>query len=250
MNNVELAGIKIDNITIDEAAVKIEEFIKKGNPRLVVTPNPEIIVAAQEDEELRNIMNNAHLRAPDGISMVVVSKILNTPLKERVTGIDLLLKLTELSAKKNWRLFFLGGGEGVAEAAAKALKTKFNNIQIVGFHHGYFSDSKQVISEIRNCHPDILFAGLGMGKQEKWLAENLNKLNVPVSVAVGGSFDVVSGIKKRAPKWAQDLYVEWLYRLLTEPQRWKRQLALPKFLWLTLFKNVIINRKHRDIGEK
>jgi len=242
---IELAGVKVDNVTMDQALKKLEEFIAERWPHLIVTPNPEMIVAAQDDEELRNILDNAHLRLPDGISMVVVSNILRCPLKERIAGIDFLLRSVELSALKGYRIFLLGGAPGVAEAAARVLKSKYPNLTVAGIHHGYFKseEEQQVIARIREAYPDILFAGLGMGRQEKWLARNLADLNVPVSVGVGGSFDVVSGIKKRAPKWIQSLYIEWLYRLITEPQRLKRQLALPKFLWLTLVKNVIIRFK-------
>jgi len=242
---VELAGVKVDNVTMDQALKKLEEFIAERWPHLIVTPNPEMIVAAQNDEELHNILDNAHLRLPDGISMVVVSNILRCPLKERIAGIDFLLRSVELSALKGYRIFILGGAPGVAEATAKVLKSKHPNLIIAGTQHGYFKneDEQQIITQIREAYPDILFAGLGMGRQEKWLARNLADLNVPVSVGVGGSFDIISGIKKRAPKWFQDLYIEWFYRLITEPQRLKRQLALPKFLWLTLIKNVIIRFK-------
>jgi N-acetylglucosaminyldiphosphoundecaprenol N-acetyl-beta-D-mannosaminyltransferase len=252
---VELAGVKVDNVTMDQALKKLEEFIAERWPHLIVTPNPEMIVAAQDDEELHNILDNAHLRLPDGISMVVVSNILRCPLKERIAGIDFLLRSVELSALKGYRIFLLGGAPGVAEAAARVLKSKYPNLIIAGTQHGYFSagggsafggkssEEQEIVTKIRTSAPDILFAGLGMGRQEKWLARNLADLNVPVSVGVGGSFDVISGIKRRAPKWIQGLYIEWLYRLITEPQRWKRQLALPKFLWLTLVKNVIIRFK-------
>jgi len=236
---VELSGIKIDNVTMGEAIEKLDRFIIERSPHLIVTPNPEIIVNAQDDEELKNILNNAHLRLPDGISMIVVSRILNRPLKERVSGIDFLIKAVELSAKKGYRIYLLGGAPGVADAAAKALKIKYPELIIAGTHHGFF-EGEAIVADIRNSYSDILFAGLGMGRQEKWLAKNLNELNVPVSVGVGGSFDVISGIKQRAPAWVQALYIEWLYRLITEPNRWRRQLALPKFLWLTLVKSVII----------
>ncbi|MBU0502074.1 MAG: WecB/TagA/CpsF family glycosyltransferase [Candidatus Margulisbacteria bacterium] len=225
---MDFAGIKVDNITLDEAASKILEFIKAGTPRLIVTPNPELIVAAQEDQELRKIINNASLRVPDGISMVVVSKILGQPLKERVSGIDLMLKVCE---QENPRVFLLGGKEGIAEAAAQKLKAK-----VVGTQNGYFEDEAKVIEKIKVTKPDVLFVGLGGGRQERWANHHLQELGVPVVMTIGGSLDVISGQKKRAPKIFQKLYIEWLYRLITEPNRWKRQLALPKFLWLMFCK--------------
>lgn len=229
---IDFAGIKVDNITISEAVAKAEEFVASGQPHMIVTPNPEMIVAAQNDAELRNIINSADLRVPDGISMVVVSKILGNPLKERVTGIDLMLKLIEISAQKRYKVFLLGGEPGTAEEAARKLKATHPLLDIVGNHHGYFSDDSSAISKIKSARPDILFIGLGAGRQERWLNRHLKELNVPVGMVIGGSLDVISGRKKRAPEWIRNLYIEWLYRLFTEPQRWKRQLALPKFLWL------------------
>ncbi|MDD4178700.1 MAG: WecB/TagA/CpsF family glycosyltransferase [Candidatus Margulisbacteria bacterium] len=225
---IDFAGIKVDNVTLKEAVEQVEVFIAAGGPRLVVTPNPEIIVTAQKDTELREILNNADLRVPDGISMVVVSRILGRPLQERVSGIDLMVELI----KKGRRIFLLGGAPGVAEEAADKLINNITGVCVAGTHDGYFSDDSKVIKQIKEDKPDILFVGLGAGRQERWLNRHLKELNVPVSMVIGGSLDVISERKKRAPKWVRALYIEWLYRLLTEPQRWKRQLALPKFLWL------------------
>ncbi|MBU1026193.1 MAG: WecB/TagA/CpsF family glycosyltransferase [Candidatus Margulisbacteria bacterium] len=236
---IDFAGIKVDNITLKEALAKVEEFISSNKPHFIATPNPEIIVASQEDEELRNIINSADLRIPDGISMVVVSKILMSPLKERVSGIDLMLKLAEFCSVNHKKIFLLGSGPGVAEEAAANLVKIFPTLQIVGTQNGYFKNDMEVVNQIKTAQPDILFVGLGGGRQEKWLNSHLKNLNVPVSMVIGGSLDVISGRKKRAPKWAQRLYIEWLYRLISEPKRWKRQLALPKFLSLTLFRRVL-----------
>ena len=229
---VDFAGIKVDNVTISEAVAKANEFIASGKPRLIVTPNPEAIVACQEDRELREIINSADLRVPDGISMVVVSNILGSPLQERVTGIDLMLRLVELSAREGYKVFLLGSAPGVAEDAAENLMFQFSKLEVAGTRDGYFKKDSEVIEEIKDTRPDILFVGLGAGRQEKWVSRHLKELNVPVSMVVGGSLDVISGKKRRAPSWIQKLYIEWLYRLFTEPNRWKRQLALPKFLWL------------------
>lgn len=235
---IEFSGIQVDNITLNEAVARVEMFIASGKPHLIVTPNPEMIVTAQDDVELREIVNNADLRLPDGISMVVVSRILGTPLQERVTGIDLMLKLIETSAWKGYSVFLLGSAPGVAEEAAIKLTAQYPNLKIVGTHHGYFSgDDSEVLKKIIAARPDILFAGLGAGRQEKWLNRHLSELKT-VGMGIGGSMDVISGRKKRAPKWVQATYIEWLYRLFTEPNRWKRQLALPKFLWL-IFKKVL-----------
>ena len=239
MNIIEFAGVKVDDCTLAEAAAKVEELLQASTPHLIVTPNPEIIVAAQKDEELKQIVNSASLRVPDGISMVVVSRIFGTPLKERVPGIDLMLRLIDECSQKGRKIFLLGAEPGVVEEAAKNLVLKSPGLKIVGMHHGFFKNDNEVINLIKEAKPDILFAGLGAGRQERWLNRYLEELNVPVSMVIGGSLDVISGRKKRAPKWVQSLYIEWLYRLITEPNRWKRQLALPKFLYLTLIKKML-----------
>ncbi|OGC29451.1 hypothetical protein A2311_06600 [candidate division WOR-1 bacterium RIFOXYB2_FULL_48_7] len=239
MNTINLADINIDNVTLEEALQQTEQLVRADTPHLVVTPNPEMIVAAQKDQLLREIINErAALRLPDGISMIVVSHLLGRPLRQRVTGIDFLQAVCRQGAKSGWKIFLLGSAPGVAEKAATNLRMINFGLQVVGTHHGYFKDNSQeeadVIRQINALRPDMLFVGLGAGRQEKWLTEHLPELGIKVGVGVGGSFDVISGIKKRAPLWAQKLYIEWLYRLVTEPQRWKRQLALPIFLWLTL----------------
>jgi len=236
---VDFSGIKVDNLSLSEAVSSTEKFMKTSGPHLVVTPNPEMIVAAQNDNELKEIINSASLRIPDGISMVVVSRILGRPLKERVTGIDLMLKIIETCSKNGKKIFLFGGEPGVAEEAAGNLLAEYPGINIVGTHHGYFENDGEVIRQIKDARPDILFVGIGAGRQEKWLNKHLKELKVSIGMAIGGSLDVISGRKKRAPRWIQKLYIEWLYRLFTEPNRWKRQLALPKFLGLTLFRKVI-----------
>ncbi len=235
---VDFSGVQVDNVTLDEAVARVEMFIASGKSHLIVTPNPEMIVAAQDDEELRETVNKADLRPPDGISMVVVSRILGTPLKERVSGIDLMMKLIEVSAIKGYSIFLLGSAPGVAEDAAENLINNYPGLKIAGTHDGYFRDDSEVVPKIVEAEPDLLFAGLGAGRQEKWLNHHLAELKT-VGMGIGGSLDVISGRKKRAPGWIRALYIEWLYRLITEPQRWKRQLALPKFLYLTLIKKML-----------
>ena len=239
MKIVDFAGIQVDNVSMAEAVEKIREFLGSSSPHLIVTPNPEIIVASQEDRELKEIINSASLRVPDGVSMVVVSRIIGNSLKQRVAGIDLMLKIIELCGREGKKIFLLGGENGVAEEAAGRLAQKFPGINVAGTHNGYFSEDIEVIQKIKDTKPDVLFVGIGAGRQEKWLKRHLRELGVGIGMGIGGSLDVISGRKKRAPVWIQKMYIEWLYRLFTEPNRWKRQLALPKFLYLTLFRKVI-----------
>lgn len=232
---IDFSGLKVDNVTLAEAVAKVESLIAAGKPSLVVTPNPEMIVAAQDDAELRDLINGAALRVPDGISMVVVKKILGDPLKERVSGIDLMQQLLVVSAQKGYKVFFLGSAPGVADAAAAKARELNPGLKVVGTSDGYFKDEAALRAKIIAAKPDILFVGLGAGRQEKWLAANLTKLGVPVGMGIGGSLDAISGKVKRAPVLVQKLYIEWLYRLLQQPWRWRRQIALIKFLLLMFF---------------
>lgn len=233
MQIIDFAGVKVDNLTMLEALEKVGFYLSENKPHLIVTPNPEMIVACQQDADLKQILNTADLRVPDGISMVVVSRIKGMPLKERVSGIDLMLEIINAYAKDK-KIYLLGGAPDIAKEAALALARKFPWINVIGTHDGYFKvqDESKLIQEIRDLQPDMLFVGLGAGKQEKWLHRYLPQIKVPLAMTIGGSLDVISGRKKRAPIWLQKLYIEWLYRLIVEPQRWKRQVALPKFLWL------------------
>ncbi|MBU0672141.1 MAG: WecB/TagA/CpsF family glycosyltransferase [Candidatus Margulisbacteria bacterium] len=242
MQTVDFAGITVDNVSLDEATAKVATFFSASEPKMIVTPNPEIIVASQQDEELKQIINSADLRVPDGISMVVVSKLLGRPIKERVSGIDLMLSLMDVCGKTGSKVFLLGGAPGVAQEAASKLVSRYQGLNIVGTYHGYFKNDGEAIDQIKVTKPDVLFVGLGAGQQERWLNRHLKEMNIHVSMVIGGSLDVISGRKKRAPQWIQALYIEWLYRLITEPGRWKRQLALPKFLYLTLFRHAQSNR--------
>ncbi len=233
---VDFAGIKVDNVTIGEAIDRFEEMMAAGRG-IIVTPNPEMIVASQHDRELRKVLNSAGLRVPDGISMVVVSRLLGRPLKERVTGIDLMSKIVAICTEKGHPIFLLGGEKGVAEQAAAKLSADHPALKIAGTASGYFKPDgePELIRKIKDSGAAIIFVGLGAGRQEKWLNHHLAELGVKVGMCIGGSLDVISGRKRRAPRWARKLYIEWLYRLVTEPQRWRRQLALPKFLWLMFF---------------
>jgi N-acetylglucosaminyldiphosphoundecaprenol N-acetyl-beta-D-mannosaminyltransferase len=237
INVRDILGIKFDNLKMAEIVEKIDSFIRSKTPHLVVTPNPEIIVSSQSDEDLREIINSASLRLADGIGIIWASRILKRPIKERVTGIDLTLELANLAQKNEYRIFLLGSKSGVAEGAAEFLAQKFPKIQIVGTYHGYFEghEEDKLIENIKSLKPEILLIGLGSPRQEKWAAANLDSFGVPVCLTIGGSMDVLSGKAKRAPVWMRRVGLEWLYRLLKEPWRFRRQLSLIRFVLLVIF---------------
>ena len=229
---LNILGVGIDCIDSEEALTQIENFIADGNPHQVVTANAEIIYQANRNEKMRNVINQAQMVTADGSGVVWASKQLGRPLRQRVTGIDLVNSICEQSARKGWKLYKLGSAPGVAATAAVNIRQKFPGCNIVGTHHGYFNakEEKQIVAELLQLQPDVLFVALGAPKQEYWIAEHMAQLQIPVSMGIGGSMDVLSGNVKRAPRWMQKMSLEWLYRLLIQPTRFKRVLALPKFM--------------------
>jgi len=238
---VELLGAYIDMISMDESVERITNFVNSGYLHRVITLNPEYLYKAQQQRELIDIVNSSVLVTPDGIGILLACKIAGYPAIERVTGIDLTMRLCKRSSRLGWRIFLLGAAPNIADEAAEKLKQLYPGIEIVGTHHGYFEEceSAKIAQKISGTGAQILFVALGAPKQERWVAKYQPQTNVPVAMGVGGSFDVISGRVKRAPKWAQNLKIEWLYRLIQNPKRWQRQLVLPKFAWLVFKKYVL-----------
>lgn len=222
---VRVLGVDIDNLDLGGAVKKAEEILLLKTPGMMVTPNPEMIMAAQEDLELTGIINNASVSIADGVGLMIAGRIIGKRFRSRIAGIDLMLKLADISRDKGYRLFLLGGREGVAEKAAANLRAN-----IAGTFHGYSMNDRLAVDMIKKAHPDILFVGLGSPKQEKWAAKHLKELGVPLVMCVGGSLDVIAGRVRRAPLFMRKVGLEWLWRLITEPRRWRRMMVLPVFL--------------------
>jgi N-acetylglucosaminyldiphosphoundecaprenol N-acetyl-beta-D-mannosaminyltransferase len=234
LKRVNLLGVPVTAVTMDEALSILERLIAERRTHLVVTSDASALVRAQEDDEFRRIVQQADLVTPDGIGVVWSARLLGLPIYERVPGVELMAKLCERAAQRGWRVFLLGAKPGVAEQAARNLQARYPGLQIVGTHHGYFTpeDEQQVLEQIRTAQPDILFVAFGIPKQEKWIARHADVLQVPICIGVGGSFDVYAGVVKRAPEWVQRLCLEWLYRTLKDPKRLPRLLSIPKLMWL------------------
>lgn len=196
----------------------------------IVAINPEKIMTAQSDGKLLNVLNKADFQIPDGVGIILASILKGGKIRKRVTGIDLMLHLCEAFSKNNKSIFLYGGRPGVAEKACECLKLIFPTIKITGVLNGYEKDEQLIRSKINHANPDIVFVALGSPTQEYWIVNNMEHLNAKVFQGVGGSFDVISGRVKRAPSVFRNIGLEWLYRLLKEPVRWKRQIILPKFL--------------------
>ncbi len=221
-------GVKIDDVNMDEAVETVLSWLKKPGKHFIVTPNPEIVVMAQKDEEFKKILNNADLAIPDGIGLKLSGDIVcNIP------GIELMEALIKMASENGFTTGFLGGRNEVAEKASERLQKKYPKLKISFAQSGGEVDEGGNTPTTYHLPPtNLLFVAFGPPKQEKWVAKNLKKLDVKVAMVVGGSFDYFSGKVPRAPKWIRDLGSEWLFRLIIEPWRIKRQLALLKYLWL------------------
>ena len=222
----EILGVGFDGVTMDEAVKRALELMTRRERAYVCTPNPEIVMRSRKDAALRAAINGASLVLPDGVGVVWAAKRLGKPIPQRVTGYDFLLSLL---GKMRGSVFVLGGRPGVAEKAAQEIERRFPYVTIAGCQHGYFTDGDAVSEKIRNAAPDLLIVCLGSPKQELWMAEHRD-VGAGLMAGLGGAADVLAGEVKRAPPGWQKRGLEWLYRLIHEPRRIKRQIRLPLFV--------------------
>jgi N-acetylglucosaminyldiphosphoundecaprenol N-acetyl-beta-D-mannosaminyltransferase len=216
------------------ACACVEGLIDSKKKAFSVAINPEKLFKAENDQKLADLINNAQMFICDGIGAAIACFVLHGRFLKRITGVSLFYEVIKVASTKGWKLYLLGASSDVNDGACKNLLVKYPDLQIVGNHDGYFDDSETVIREVNDSGADILFVAMGSPKQESWIAENRDMINASFCMGVGGTFDVVSGKVKWAPAFFRKTGTEWLYRLLSEPKRWRRQLALPKFLWLLL----------------
>lgn len=235
---IDVMGVRFDNVDMDEALSIAGDLLRRDAVSYVVTPNSEIVYEAMADQGLRDLLNGADLVLPDGAGVVLGSKILKTPLKQKVAGVDFADRLLGLLAENGGTVYLLGSKPGIAELAAEKMLAKHPGLQICGLADGYFKEEGPVIEKINQAKPDVLFVCLGAPKQEKFMAAHQKDLQVKVMVGLGGSLDSFAGTVKRAPKWMIACNLEWFYRLLKEPWRFKRMLRLPKFLWAVVRRRI------------
>lgn len=226
---IDVLDIGFDSLSMEEATLEALRLIDERSAGYVVTPNPEIVMLCRENDQLSRAVNAASLVLPDGIGVVYGAKILGTPLKEKLPGIDFAQALFSLMAKRGMSLFLFGAKPGVAQTAGENLLASHPGLRIVGTNDGYFSDDEPIIEKINAAAPDLLLVCLGAPKQELWMNKNAGKLNVGLMAGLGGSLDVFAGVAERAPERWQKLGLEWLYRLKQDPSRAKRMSNLPKF---------------------
>ena len=235
----KILGVDVDMISKDEAIERFVEIMDSDGFDMIVTPNSEIIENATRDPELAQLISEAALIIPDGIGLVYAAKILNYNLSERVTGVDFLTEILGYLEKTGKSIYLLGSKpensemKSVAELAGENMKIRFPNLKIAGTHHGYFKpeDEPEIVREINESGADFLCVALGAPKQEKFMNTHKNEfVNVRAGIGVGGSLDVWAGTVKRAPEFYQKHGLEWLYRFVKQPSRWRRMLRLPVFM--------------------
>lgn len=230
-DTIRILGIDIDNISIDEAGEITSNLIKESNKscKMVFAPNTEFIMMAQRDKEFYDILKKADLATPDSVGVMMGGKKQKKPFKQRIPGQAYFRKVLEVGEKENWTFYLLGGKGDVPRLAAENVKKDFPNINIVGYHEGFFEkdSEEEVITEINSLEPNVLFVAMGAPLQEKWIAKHQSELKCDIAAGQGGTFDYEAGVIKRAPVIIQRLGIEWLWRLILQPKRIIRMMALP-----------------------
>ena len=226
----EILGVRFDNLTQQEATQHGRQLLEEDKFHYVVTPNPDFLLAAEKDPEFRRVLNAADLVLPDGIGVVYSAKILGTPLKERVPGIEFAEAMLSALNDMGGRLYLLGAKPGVAEEAGRRICARYPDLVLCGTHDGYFKDEQAILPEIAAAKPDLLFVCLGAPKQEKWMARWGQHTGAKLAIGLGGCLDVFAGNVRRAPEQWQKLGLEWAYRLKKEPKRIGRMAKLPLVL--------------------
>jgi N-acetylglucosaminyldiphosphoundecaprenol N-acetyl-beta-D-mannosaminyltransferase len=250
VNSIDILGCRLDLLSQGEATEAILRFARDGVGAQVVTLGTEMVVFAQRDAEFRAVVNASALSLCDTIGVLTVARNRGAKLRERVTGVELLERVCQGAATEGLPVYLFGGADGVAADAAAILECSFPGLIIAGTRSGFFaSEEEPTIAEaIRRSGARIVFVGLGSPRQEMWLARNLRASGAGVGIGIGGSFDVISGRVKRAPMIWRRLGIEWLYRLIREPQRLRRQLALPYFVWLVALDRLGL-RRQKGVGD-
>ncbi|MBR4157839.1 MAG: WecB/TagA/CpsF family glycosyltransferase [Oscillospiraceae bacterium] len=238
LGRIDILGVGFDSIDMDGAVSRALDIVRKHSGGWAVTPNPEIVLECRKNERLSAAVQEAALVIPDGIGVLYAARILGTPLREKIPGIDFACTLMEALAKSDGSVYLFGAKPGVAELASSELQRRFNGLRICGTHDGYFTDDEPIIKDIREKRPDLVLVCLGAPKQELWMRDHASELDAGLLIGLGGSLDVFAGTVQRAPERWRSLGLEWLYRLYREPKRIGRMIRLPLILLLALKERV------------
>lgn len=243
-----ILGVRVDTVLEQNLVEHLENMVKATSSQYIVPLNPEMVMKAQVDNDFREAINSASLVLPDGMGIIWASRLLNKNILKRITGIDTVKIIAAFAELHQLKIFFLGAAEGIAKLAATRLNVEFPRLQIVGTFAGspHPNDEKEICDLISASNADILLVAYGAPKQELWLARNLRHCNVQIAMCVGGTFDFLAGVTKRAPLWMQNNGLEWLYRLIQQPWRWRRMLALPRFAFKIIFERLFYSRLKRQ----
>lgn len=237
-DKVNILSVDISTLDLNETMEKFKECISEGGKmRVCVTP-VNCVLWAYDNETLRNLYNSSSMNLPDGVPIIWASKLLGKKIKGRVTGLDLLPEFSKMGDDEGYNFFFLGAKDGVAKKLSEHLKSKYKNLEVSGYYSPPFAhrfsdeENLKIISLINRAKPNVLWVSLTAPKQDYWIFENFDKLNVNIAIGVGGAFEVTAGLIKRAPLWMQKSGLEWLYRFLQEPQRLFRRyfIEAPRFV--------------------
>ncbi|MGQ9681130.1 MAG: WecB/TagA/CpsF family glycosyltransferase [Anaerolineae bacterium] len=234
--SVRILGVRVDDVTLPEAVERLASLAASGRPHQVTTVNPEFIMTARRRPDFAAVLEQSTLALPDGIGLMLAARWLRRPLRGRAPGVDVILALAPKAAELGLSLFLLGGAEGVAEEAAAQLLRLAPGLRIVGTYAGSpaVAHEREIVALVRRARPDVLLVAYGAPQQDLWIARNLARLGVPLAMGIGGSLDYISGRVVRAPAGWRRLGLEWLYRLIRQPWRWRRMLALPRFAFCVL----------------
>lgn len=241
---VRLFGARVSKLDLEQSAQYLAKAVETGKPHQVVTVNPIMLMTGLQHPAFMTVLKEAEFIVPDGAGAVWAASYIGEPVTERVAGIDLMHRLLALGEERRWRVYLLGADPETIRVAWEKLRLQYPMIHFVGYHDGYFGEDQDhdVIARIREARPDLLFVGRSLLTQEPWIHKYKRELGVPVMMGVGGSFDVIAGHVRRAPDWMQRAGLEWLYRLIKEPHRWRRMLALPKFVLTVIRHRRTVNR--------
>ncbi|GIN57245.1 acetylglucosaminyldiphosphoundecaprenol acetyl-beta-D-mannosaminyltransferase [Lederbergia ruris] len=231
MKKVDILGVEFDFTTQQEILNILQDKIERNKKAFVVTANPEIVMYANKDPQYMHTLQFANHIIADGVGVILGSKIVRQPLPERIAGFDLMIELLSIANQKGLRVFFLGASEQTLEKMIPKIKRDYPKLVIAGYHHGFFKGHEHKVKQmVKEAKADLVFVALGYPKQEEWIQKNIDSFEKGIFMGIGGSFDILAGTVKRAPGFWRNLNLEWLYRLIQQPTRWKRMLALPTFV--------------------
>jgi N-acetylglucosaminyldiphosphoundecaprenol N-acetyl-beta-D-mannosaminyltransferase len=240
-----LWGVNADNFSVDYALGRVGSWISAHDaPRMIITPDALAALRSRTDARYAKIARAADMALPDGTGFVWALRFLGFTIRERIAGVDFVDHLCKLTSSNGWPVYFFGGRPGIAQKTAEVMAEKYPGLRVAGCRSGYFKpeDSPEIVREIRESGARVLLVALGVPRQEYWLQENLKEIGSVVGMGVGGSFDVISGDLKRAPERWRRMRLEWLYRTIQEPSRWRRVVKLPLFVILVLMKKFGMDR--------